>query len=110
MDRIVQAQESAFSAGIDPDQFWRLTPYELGLHLKALRERRQREDNIQSEHGLINAHQTVGYMVQVWNDKRLPSLRDELARLRSGWDGILSPESSVHALNAWLESNGIKQE
>ena len=85
-------------------------PFELNQYLLAVDEKLQTELNRESERSMTQAWLTINYLAMLWSDKHLPRLKDEIIRLRSGWDGLLSPASSAVAMNRFLKNNKVIEE
>ena len=107
-DPILQAQDAAYQAGLTPDQFGRLTPFELNIFLSSVHERRQKEVNIKQELDLISGYQTIHYLSCAMSKRGMPPLKIELERLRAGGSGELSPEASAEAMRSWV-GNSAKE-
>ncbi|MCK4578430.1 MAG: phage tail assembly chaperone [Candidatus Marinimicrobia bacterium] len=101
MDPIVQAREAAFRCGLTPDQFWRLTPWELQQWLKPRNKERQDEAMEQMRTAITTGWHAAWYARQ----KTLSGagLRGDLMRIQPG-DGRLSPEASADAMRSWLSA------
>ena len=111
IDSILRAQKLAYRYDLKPEEFYRLTYWELIVYVEAVQERRQNVADLQQEFDLIGAYLTVAYYVRAHTKSGLPSLSMELAKLRSGNDGELSPKASADAVRNWLgrSKNKVKE-
>ena len=102
VDPILQAQKLAYRYGIKPEEFYGLTYWDLFVYVGAVQERREQVALLDQEMGLVQAYLTISYLSQAMSKRRMPSLSMELARLRLGGSGELSPEASADAVRGWL--------
>ena len=100
MDPIGQAQKTGYAAGIKPDEFWKLTPWELNQWLIAKSEIMEGQAKTANLLLIANAWHTGKYM-RVDHFPR--SLANELERLKGG-SNELSPEESRDHLASYLRS------
>lgn len=98
VDSIVQAQQYAFKAGIKPDEFWDLTPWELGQWLKAKADKDSDEIDIYNQLIIANAWHTGKYM------RYLPQNLGEELRKATGEPVGLSPEASADHMRSYLRA------
>lgn len=101
-DPILQAQKLAYRYDLKPEEFYNLTYWDLIIYIEAVQERRQKMVGLQQELDLIASYLTIGYLSQAMSKRGLPSLSMEIAKLRSGSSGELSPEASAEAMRGWL--------
>lgn len=99
MDPIAQAQEYAFKSGIRPDEFWRLTPWELGQWFKAKSKEMQDAGKMENMMSVATAWRTAKYMR--FDFPR--SLKGELDIEMRG-TGELSPEASKDHLASYFKA------
>ena len=102
IDPILQAQKLAFKYGLKPEEFNNLYYWELIVYVESVRERQKQSLELQQEMDLVQAYLTISYLSRAMSKRGLPSLSMELAKLRSGSSGELSPEASAEAVRGWL--------